>query len=347
MPALRWIWGARMFSRSRPQGVKGQSLSPDATRFLARIEVIVAELSFLARPPKVLSIDLAIAIEESEGADADIRFGLAAHYKSNRRLVVVTPRYIHIAEGNAVGLKRSYHRPLEAFSTVAATGGSISLWGPTTSEVLLDNEGTAAATTFVTTMNHFLESRPVPESAGPLVTLHCGTVRRAYGISSVVVGQPATLTAYPDRIDIRGPGERVDSIPYSDLDLLAVDSPGPVKQGGGFAGGGFGVEGAAVGMLAAGLLNSLTTSVRNDTYIIVRSSNREFVVDSPLTPVETDRLLAPAYAALREWTKKPTTGPIAAPPSLADELAKLAALHASGALDDAEFQAAKQRLIAQ
>lgn len=42
---------------------------------------------------------------------------------------------------------------------------------------------------------------------------------------------------------------------------------------------------------------------------------------------------------------QPKAAPAAAPPSTADELAKLAKLHESGALTDEEFQAAKARLL--
>src|SRR4051812_24548793 len=46
---------------------------------------------------------------------------------------------------------------------------------------------------------------------------------------------------------------------YQEIISLDIGGPGEVTSGGGFIGGGFGLEGAALGMLAAGLLNALTT----------------------------------------------------------------------------------------
>jgi hypothetical protein len=56
-------------------------------------------------------------------------------------------------------------------------------------------------------------------------------------------------------------------IPYSAIDDLEFSGPGKVTTGGGFIGGGFGLSGAAKGMIAASVLNALTTKTKIHTMI--------------------------------------------------------------------------------
>src|SRR5688572_19715559 len=59
------------------------------------------------------------------------------------------------------------------------------------------------------------------------------------------------------------------------------------SSGGGFVGGGFGLEGAAQGMLAAGVLNAMTTRTKLITLFSLHAINGEaFFAHDSLTPHE-------------------------------------------------------------
>lgn len=70
-------------------------------------------------------------------------------------------------------------------------------------------------------------------------------------------GRRIVLSVYTGSIDDTPVGSW--EVPIADVLALDIAGPGEVRSGGGFLGGGFGVVGAATGMLAATVLNALTT----------------------------------------------------------------------------------------
>jgi hypothetical protein len=79
--------------------------------------------------------------------------------------------------------------------------------------------------------------------------------------------------------------------------------------------------------------------------LVLHTTSDQLVVRSPLAPSRVRELISRNLAAIDQRSARPGTWPTSAT-SFADELTKLAQLHASGALSDGEFSAAKARLRA-
>jgi hypothetical protein len=144
--------------------------------------------------------------------------------------------------------------------------------------------------------------------------------------------------------------EDVAVVPYADVTAIEIGGPGRTQTGGGFIGGGFGVEGAAEGMLVAAALNMLTTRTKIDTVICVQTRSAElFFHHGGMTPDALRMVLSPVFTRLRQQSAAPTAADAEDPNGqhvdVVDRLAKLADLHASGALSNEEFSAAKTKLL--
>ncbi len=117
----------------------------------------------------------------------------------------------------------------------------------------------------------------------------------------------------------------------------------------GVFGGGFGVVGAAEGMLAATIINSLTTTTKIYTVLRIATTSAEYVFVSHKIDSDALRMsLVPVQVRIRQAQTAPQaqlSPPSGSSLSIADELTKLAQLHESGALDDGEFASAKARLL--
>jgi len=151
-------------------------------------------------------------------------------------------------------------------------------------------------------------------------------------------------------IDFSADGTRITSsgveefVPYADITALQIRGSTTHSNAGVF-GGGFGVAGAAEGMLAASVINSLTS--KTTTYSLVRIAARaaEYVfVSHVVDSGSLDMMLTPVQFRIRQ-AQAAASSPPAAASSVADELAKLAQLRDAGVLSDAEFSAAKARLL--
>ena len=91
-----------------------------------------------------------------------------------------------------------------------------------------------------------------------------------------------------------------------------------------------------------------TTTVVETTLHLNAGARELMMQTSQVTPQVLHARLAPVITRIEELQAKPIPDlptPAAAPPSLPDELRKLAALHEEGILSDDEFAAAKARLL--
>jgi ribosomal protein L37E len=79
--------------------------------------------------------------------------------------------------------------------------------------------------------------------------------------------------------------------------------------------------------------------------LVLHTTDDQVVVRSPLAPSEMRQILGRNLAAIDQRSARAATR-LTSSTSFADELTKLAQLHASGALSDGEFSAAKARLRA-
>jgi hypothetical protein len=103
------------------------------------------------------------------------------------------------------------------------------------------------------------------------------------------------------------------TIAYADLLAVDIGGPGAFTTGGGFAGGGFGLEGAAEGILAASVLNALTTRRKVITTLSLHTIDGEaFFVHSELTPEDLRIRLSEVFVRMRQAVRGPdrrTQGP--------------------------------------
>lgn len=139
--------------------------------------------------------------------------------------------------------------------------------------------------------------------ADPLESLEVhGTVAGGAGpFGELRVGDEVVLSFRGSAVTVeaakrRGHGTR---IPYDALVELQIAGPGVETSGGGFIGGGFGLEGAATGILAASLLNAMTTRSSVTSIVGLLAPGAEiFVVNDQLTPDHLRLALSPVFAAL-------------------------------------------------
>lgn len=152
---------------------------------------------------------------------------------------------------------------------------------------------------------------------------------------SVVFG-PDEILVVPD-----SPSARPLPMAYETL-AVAITGQGERTTNLGLWGGGFGVKGAAKGMLAASILNSLTTKTDIDTVIALSDATQElyFHYDKE-TPEDLRIRLAPVFVKLRANPAVTTESNS----SLVTDLSRLVELRDSGALSEHEFVAAKERLL--
>jgi hypothetical protein len=174
-----------------------------------------------------------------------------------------------------------------------------------------------------------------------------GFVLAASGGPSIPTGSGCDIDFAADGVHIVAQGV-IEHIPYSHVQALEV-AGGTTRSGGGFIGGGFGVEGAVGGMLAASVLNSLSSRTTINTVLRLATPSAEYIFLSHAVDAAALRLtLTPIQPRIRQ--AQVTTAPISAPPtppalSIGDELSKLAQLRDGGVLSDAEFASAKARLL--
>jgi hypothetical protein len=130
---------------------------------------------------------------------------------------------------------------------------------------------------------------------------------------------------------------------YDQIAAFEIAGPGRVRSGGGFIGGGFGLEGAAEGMIVAGVLNALTTRSSVTTILNLTATGGEVIFHhGERTPEELRVFLSPlaGRVAARRGAAAPQADPSDDP---IERLAKLKELKEAGLLTDEEFEAARAR----
>jgi hypothetical protein len=138
-------------------------------------------------------------------------------------------------------------------------------------------------------------------------------------------------------------GQVPQPISYSDLLSFHFDG-GARTTGGGFIGGGFGLKGAAGGMVAASVLNALTTKTAVNSFVRISGREGETVLHIPdVTPAVLRNWFAPAVNAVNSLRLTVSQQPRS--PSLVDDLNRLVELREQGHLTDEEFATAKAALL--
>ncbi len=161
----------------------------------------------------------------------------------------------------------------------------------------------------------------------------------AGGGTKLPTGSRCSITFTSDGMDVATPDGSREFVAYADIQVLQITGSRTTSSAGVF-GGGFGVAGAVEGMLAASVINGLTSSTTVYSVVRVAARAAEYVfVSRSIDSGALGMMLTPVQLRIRQATPAaPTSG-------VADELAKLAQLRDSGVLSDAEFGSAKARLL--
>jgi Short C-terminal domain len=175
-----------------------------------------------------------------------------------------------------------------------------------------------------------------------------GFILAACGGSGIPVNATCDIDFAQDGITIRGPYLVNESVRHEDVAALQVTGS-TMRRSAGVFGGGFGVIGAAEGILAAAVINSLTTRTKIYTVLRIATTKSEYVfVSYKLDSDAVEMSLVPVQLRIRRAKaagQNPVSEPSPSSGTIADELTRLARLRQSGALDDAEFRSAKARLL--
>lgn len=136
------------------------------------------------------------------------------------------------------------------------------------------------------------------------------------------------------------------AIRYQDITALDIEGRGIVRSGSQVMGGGFGFSGAAEGMLAASLLNSLTARSRIETVVNLRTPEWGLILFyDQMPPVNLKRHLSAAFSQIEAAHRSAQTGSSKQDPVA--QLAQLKVLLDGGALTADEFATAKAKLLAE
>jgi hypothetical protein len=136
-------------------------------------------------------------------------------------------------------------------------------------------------------------------------------------------------------------GGPVTSIPIDTLMAIEAYGPGTTSTNAGLVGGGFGLEGAALGILAASVINAATTRTATNTFLRLATPCAElFLHTSEVEPTPLRMKLSPAVVRVEAKRLRilPALG-------LSAEIRALHALLQDGLITDAEFGAAKNKLL--
>ena len=184
----------------------------------------------------------------------------------------------------------------------------------------------------------------------PLYTIVQGwTSVGGYGWTVSVAGRQVTVAISTEELVMLGSDvASLLRIPLSELHRLEM-SGGETTSGGGFVGGGFGLEGAAQGMIVAGILNRLTTKTDVNTLVYVAAHGGEAILHHGThTPESLRILLSPAFGALsaRRHSAEVTTAGLRGIDPI-ERLERLVRLREAGELTDQEYQAARAVVVAE
>jgi len=170
----------------------------------------------------------------------------------------------------------------------------------------------------------------------------------AAGGTRIPIGSPCWIKFHSDKVMIDGSAIR-EYVPYNSILALQV-SGSTVRSNLGVLGGGFGVVGATEGMLAAAVINTLTTRTRQYAVLRLTTGSSEYVFSSDARDGSALGLtLTPVQVEIRQAQQANQAG-TAPPPSessVGDELRKLAHLRDEGVLTDEEFAGGEGQIARQ
>ncbi len=198
-----------------------------------------------------------------------------------------------------------------------------------------------------------------PDCGGELAAVEQGDPTAGLSITFKVIdgagwapsaGSVVELHVSPRHVHLSGLSKDQDS-PPTVLSLRAITDirvqDQTVVKGGGFMGGGFGLAGAAEGMLAAGLLNAVTTRRKALVTVTISTAAGWVLMQCVGYDPATVRLFLRPFADAAVAARQPShpADPLSQTIDLAAQLERLLSLHEAGALTEAEFAAAKQKLL--
>ena len=175
-----------------------------------------------------------------------------------------------------------------------------------------------------------------------------GVLIGSAGSLGLCLGSRYAVGFFPTRMVIMDDVGPLGVWPQSEVIEISVDGPGLVTAGGGAIGGGFGLMGAAEGMLAASVLNSLTTRHSIETYCEIRLKSASLILlCGHASPRELWTHLLPLTHRIATATEDVARRMVQPVPEadLAGNLRELASLHEQGHLNEAEYSAAKGKLL--
>jgi hypothetical protein len=145
--------------------------------------------------------------------------------------------------------------------------------------------------------------------------------------------------------------QEVVELPFSSLQDVEIEG-GTNTNGSGFFGGGFGAAGAIEGMAIATVLNRLTATVTHwaaisivadgGSVVLVQNGGDVGYLRRKLRVLRDATVVAPSQSATETSQPDPTDTS-----DIVSSLERLANLHESGVLSDAEFQRAKAAILDQ
>lgn len=140
--------------------------------------------------------------------------------------------------------------------------------------------------------------------------------------------------------------EKEIKILFSELVGAEVTGPGTKSSNVGLIGGGFGVEGAVKGILAATVINALTTRSKTNTFLRLATNSTEVMLHiSALEPTELRLVLSPAFVQMEANKQIGATHSGRNDVMLSDEIEKLHRMFRDGILTEGEFILAKKGLL--
>lgn len=132
-------------------------------------------------------------------------------------------------------------------------------------------------------------------------------------------------------------------VPFSQIHEIEVSGPGTVTENAGVSGGGFGLEGFLKGAATAAVINAATTKSSTNTFARILSAEGEiYLHTSTKEPGALKIFFSPVVVQIANRSRKPNENTQA---TVAQEIEKLHKLKQDGLLDEAEFKAAKNKLL--
>lgn len=132
------------------------------------------------------------------------------------------------------------------------------------------------------------------------------------------------------------------TVEFDEIRELEVSGPGTVTTNAGISGGGFGLEGFLKGAVTAAVINTATTKSSTNTFArILTTAGEVYFHTSAIEPAALKIMLSPVYVSIANRSR----GDGNTQATVVQEIEKLHKLKQDGLLDEAEFKAAKNKLL--